>query len=476
MRVALINTNRMRPPIAPIGLEYVGEALIAAGHTVDVLDLCWAADPTDAVARFLAAAEYRLVGLTLRNTDDCSLGGRSFLADFAASVRAVRRHSDALLVAGGIGFSVMPEVALEASGADAGIWGEGEFALPELAHRLERGEDWRTVPGLVRRQGEAWRRNPPAFGDLETLPPFARDLVDGRRYFAEGGQAGIETKRGCPCHCIYCADPVAKGATVRMRPPAAVAGEIERLLARGIDHVHTCDAEFNQPQAHALAVCREMADRGLGERLRWYAYCSPAPFSPQLATAMARAGCAGINFGADSGDAAMLRRLGRAYGPDAIVDAVRHCREAGMAVMLDLLLGGPGETAESIARTISLVKQAAPDRAGISLGLRVYPGTPLAAMAERGQLADGLSGDATGAEPLFYLEPALAATATALIERLVAGDERFLFLSTADAERSYNYNANEVLEAAIRKGHRGAYWDILRRRQAGSGTIARDDG
>jgi len=42
MRVALVNTNRMKPPIAPIGLEYVAEALGAAGHRVEVLDLCWA--------------------------------------------------------------------------------------------------------------------------------------------------------------------------------------------------------------------------------------------------------------------------------------------------------------------------------------------------------------------------------------------------------------------------------------------------
>ncbi len=45
--------------------------------------------------------------------------------------------------------------------------------------------------------------------------------------------------------------------------------------------------------------------------------------------------------------------------------------------MLDLLLGSPGETSESIGQTVELVRRAGPDSAGVSLGVRVYPGTEL---------------------------------------------------------------------------------------------------
>ena len=120
------------------------------------------------------------------------------------------------------------------------------------------------------------------------------------------------------------------------------------------------------------------ARRGLGDKLRWYAYCSPAPFSRELARAMRAAGCVGIDFGADNGNAEMLKRLGRDFGPTDILNATRWAKEEGMAVMLDLLLGSPGETRESIEQTVELVKQADPDRAGVSLGVRVYPGTELA--------------------------------------------------------------------------------------------------
>ena len=32
-------------------------------------------------------------------------------------------------------------------------------------------------------------------------------LLDNQRYFVEGGQGNVESKRGCPKQCIYCADP-----------------------------------------------------------------------------------------------------------------------------------------------------------------------------------------------------------------------------------------------------------------------------
>ena len=54
MNIALVNTNRMKPPIAPIGLEYVAEALRIEGYDIEILDLCWADDWSSAVTEFFA--------------------------------------------------------------------------------------------------------------------------------------------------------------------------------------------------------------------------------------------------------------------------------------------------------------------------------------------------------------------------------------------------------------------------------------
>ncbi|MBI3944763.1 MAG: cobalamin B12-binding domain-containing protein [Armatimonadetes bacterium] len=470
MSVLLVNTNVMQPPIAPVGLDYIGAALQAAGYRVDLLDLCFEADAMGAVDRALAGREYRLVGLTLRNTDDCYYPGRGwFVPSLRPLVARLRAGTDARIVLGGVGFSTMPEAVLELTGADLGVRGEGEFPLLRLA----AGD--REVPGLVRRTPEGFRSRPPEPGDLSALPPMPRDLADNERYHREGGQIGFETKRGCNAACVYCADPVAKGRQVRLRPPEAVADELAGLASRGIAYLHTCDAEFNRPPEHALAVCEALIARGLGERLRWYAYCSPVPFDAELAGAMRRAGCVGVNFGADSADDGMLRRLGRDHCAADVRAAVEACRRHGLVTMLDLLLGGPGETGESVRRSLAVVREIAPDRAGLSVGVRVYPGTALSRAILRGDaggpgaLRGPGAADGGFAAPTFYLSPALGEGIFPLVGEVVGGDRRFFFSDPTAADRNYNYSGNDVLVDAIARGYRGAYWDILRRLQEGAG-------
>ncbi len=465
MNVALVNTNRMQPPIAPIGLDYIASALKAAGHEVRLLDLCWEEDAERSIARFFNnEPEFGLIGMTLRNTDDCVFTSRrSFLAGFLDLVKAVRNNSAAPIVLGGVGFSTMPGQVLSRADVNYGVWGDGEFVMPALADRLEKSDKNLDLPNLILRSNGSWRRNPPAMRSLQDLPPMRRELVDNGRYFQHGGQAGFETKRGCFGACIYCADPVAKGKQVRVRPPADVADEIEALIGQGIDCLHTCDSEFNMPEDHALAVCREITGRGLGEKIRWYAYCAPAPFSRELAGAMRRAGCAGIDFGADNGSETMLQRLGRSFGPGDIFNAARWSREVGMSVMLDLMLGAPGESRDSIVQTVDLMKRADPDRVGVSLGVRVYPGTALERKVAGGKDEAGLVGGGDPFDPLFFLEPEIEQGVFEWLHALIGDDRRFLFYDPSRPKQNYNYNDNQRLVDAIRQGHRGAYWDILRK-------------
>jgi hypothetical protein len=185
---------------------------------------------------------------------------------------------------------------------------------------------------------------------------------------------------------------------------------------------------------------------------------------------MGEAGCVGINFGTDSGDPAMLRRLGRAHTPQDIGQAVRRCHQAGIVAMLDLLVGAPGETPASVARTIEVVRGAEPDCVGVALGARLYADTPLArqlaaplAAGDHAGLRGHLTDNADLAMPLFYLAPELGEDPVGLLKDLLAGDERFFFGWPDDTQADYNYDDNPELVQAIRDGHRGAYWDILRR-------------
>jgi len=471
MRVALVNPNRLRPPIAPIALEFLAQALLDAGHEPHVVDLCFATDPQGELGAALGDGGHGLVAITIRNTDDCFMAsGESFLPEYVDLVAAAREATQAPVVLGGAGFSATPTGLVRATGADYGVVGDGEGALVMLAAALESGCAPTCRDGLIGRDARGPRAALAACPRYAEEGPLRWAFVDVERYFREGGQAGLETKRGCPMTCIYCADPLSKGTALRLRPPPVVADEMGALAARGVDHFHLCDSEVNVPTSHLAAVCEEIIARGFGESVRWYGYATVAGFDRELAELAVRSGCAGINFGADSGDAGMLRRLGRSYGPEDILTAVAACKSAGLAVMLDLLLGGPGETRESIARTIGLVKHAAPTCAGVSFGLRIYAGTELAALVRRAGPLEATAA-ARGAvrdnddlaRPVYYVEPGLGDDAERFIAESIAGDKRFFFGGQVEAEADYNYNNNALLEQAIAAGARGAYWHILAR-------------
>jgi radical SAM superfamily enzyme YgiQ (UPF0313 family) len=325
---------------------------------------------------------------------------------------------------------------------------------------------------LIWRQEDVWHENPPAWPQTLDVPT-QRDAIDNAAYFRLGGQIGLETKRGCGRQCLYCADPLAKGPLARRRAPEAVADEVESLLAQGVDVLHLCDAEFNLPPEHARDVCDAMIRRDLGSRVRWYAYLAVVPFDEDLARRMRRAGCVGINFTSDSAHPAMLTTYRQPHGKDDLARAVRLCRENGMAVMLDLLLGGPGETPETLADSIAFFRSIEPDCIGAGLGVRIYPQTGMAThMASEGPLETNSAirrhydGPIDLLRPTFYISPLLGERPARLVRDLIAGDRRFFPPEEEGLEKGpqgdHNYNANQSLSDAIAGGARGAYWDILR--------------
>jgi radical SAM superfamily enzyme YgiQ (UPF0313 family) len=473
--LTLINTNTMTPPIGPLGLEYVAGAVRAAGIKVDVVDLCLADDPATSLKDYFAANQPRLVGLSFRNVDDCFWPKADwFLPKLAETVSELRGMTDAPIVVGGVGFSIFPKRIVEYVRADFGIRGDGEQATISLLSELQGAGKFERVGGLVWRRDGRMVANRPRWPSPLSLPT-SREAVDNLAYFKAGGQCGLETKRGCNRQCVYCADPLAKGWTIRPRDPAQVADEAEALLAKGIDVLHLCDSEFNVPRNHALAVCEEFSRRSLGGRLRWYTYMAVVPFDAELAAAMAKAGCVGVDFTGDAACPLMLKNYRQMHMKGDLASAVRFCRDNDMAVMIDLLFGGPGETPDTLTETIEFIKQIDPDCAGAPIGIRVYPGTEMARIAElEGSLEDNpnihrkYDGPVDFLKPTYYISGTLGPNPARLVNDLIAGDKRFFGpLEEADAPEEavstdHNYNENLALAEAIRQGARGAYWNILR--------------
>jgi len=480
--LTLINSNMMLPAIGPIGLDYIAFSAKKAGFEVEILDLALVEEPIEAMRKYFSNHQPELIGVSFRNVDDCFWPSADwFVPKLKDSIKTIQSLTDAPIVIGGVGFSIFAESILKYTGADFGICGDGESAIIELVRQLQGKRVFSDVPGLLWQENGTILSNRPSWPDSISLATN-RDFIDNWSYFKLGGQCGLETKRGCNRSCIYCADPLAKGSKLRLRNPSEVADEVNSLLQQGIDVLHFCDSEFNIPRNHAYAVCEELNRRSLGSNFRWYAYLSPVPFDAELAGIMAEAGCVGIDFTGDSACESMLQTYRQQHTREDLAAAVELCRSNNIAVMIDLLLGGPGETPETVEETIEFIKKINPDCAGAALGIRIYPGTHMETIVatelhvgKEVNIRRKYSGPIDLFQPTFYISEALGENPAELVRELIGGDERFFepeveskFQTTeGDIDSGYNYNKNQPLVQAIEKGARGAYWDILRRLRQG---------
>lgn len=404
MKVLLIaaNTERINMVTLPVGLGLVAAATQQAGYETTFLDLLDAPDPSFALRRAIESGKPDVIGISIRNVDDQTSAAPRMLLDQARGVvEQCRAASQAPVVLGGPGYSIFPEEILEYLGADYGVWGDGERAFPELLARLEHGEDPCAVPGVLRRGGGA----PPSRAVAEPFDslPLWDELASWPGAHRDPGVwVPIQSRRGCPNDCSYCSTSRIQGRTIRTRSPRAVVEHIGRLARSGLERFYFVDNSFNIPEGHALELCRHLS--ALQPRVSWRCILYPEKVPEYLVSAMASAGCDEVSLGFESGCLRILREMNKRYTPEQVKAASDLLRTYGIRRMGFLLLGGPGETRDSVEQSLAFASSLGLEGLRITVGIRIYPGTPLARRA----VAEGVvRDDDTLLSPKFYLAPGL---------------------------------------------------------------------
>lgn len=354
MRIAFISANRERLPDAciPLGLLYV-IASTPEHHETRLIDLVFADDPDEYLSKELADFDPDLVAMGIRNIQNNDYSGISTnLERLKGFVAQVRKRTDAPLVLGGAGFSVMPQELMELLGADYGIAGEGERLFPLL---LESIEGAGAVPeGILVAGGRAAGPLTTArsFIDLNRLTPPDRTLVE-REYYTVYGTDSVQTSRGCALKCTYCTYPKIEGSARRLMSPSLVADEFERAAANGANHVFVVDSVFNLPRRHASSVCETLIERG--NETPWTCYANPISFDDELASMMVKAGCVGMEVGSDSGCDDVLQSLRKGFTTRDITALHEKAERHGIADCHTFILGTEGETIDHVKRSLDFI-------------------------------------------------------------------------------------------------------------------------
>lgn len=389
MRVLLVsaNTEQINMPVLPVGLAGVAAATESAGHEVHFLNLMVREGSLSILEEAVANFQPEVIGLSVRNIDDQRMPSPRFLLEpVKAMVACCRKISRAPIVLGGAGFTIFPQSALSYLEADMGICGEGEEAFVKLLERLSRKADLADAPGLVLPERVSAPRR---IRDLDKLP-FPKALLSfPARIHGENIWLPFQTRRGCAMDCSYCSTAAIEGRVLRKHSVPVAVAAMARLAEAGFSNFFLVDNTFNLPKAYAMDLCAEIIRRRLD--IRWRCILYPWKIDEELAERMAEAGCVEASLGFESGSKAVLRSLNKRFQPEEVRSIARRLEDHGISRLGFLLLGGPGETRESVLESLRFADSLELEAVKVTTGIRIYPQTKLAAVAlEEGRIAGGM--------------------------------------------------------------------------------------
>ena len=410
MRVLLVYANQTPDvlPAPPVGLSYVAGATHRAGHDVRFLDLMPKSDAPSALRATVHEFCPQVVGFSVRNIENLvHQRVERHMDALAGLIAVVREWSEAVVVLGGPAISILGPTALAHLDADFAVVGEGETTFPKLLAALVTGAEpqcYGEIAGLCYRDGDRIVASEPV--RLSTFHASGlAEWIDWLAYERLGSTWPIQTKRGCRMRCSYCVYPSIEGAGCRLRPSAEVVDEIAEVAATvGPRAFEFVDSTFNVPADHAIAICREIIRRRLRVTLTAMGV-NPLDTSEELFALMKEAGFRSLMITPEAANDIMLRNLRKGFTRDHVVRTARWVRAADLAASWFFMLGGPGETPETVEETVTFVEEHLNWKRFLTIfftGIRILPGTELARYA----VAEGrLDPDDDLFEPVFYFSP-----------------------------------------------------------------------
>src|SRR5579863_6981562 len=274
-----------------------------------------------------------------------------------------------------------PEETLRASeDIDFVVRGEMDYSVVEYAH----GKPLAEIPGASFLKDGKFVKNevrPQLHTEELDALPFAVDVykqnVQIEKYtvpFLLHPFVALYTSRGCPALCTFCQWPqTISGHAWRVRSTENVAREIKA----GLEHFPQLkefffdDDTFNIRKDRVLDICQKFKPL----KFRWS--CNARVHSDyETLKAMADAGARLFIVGFESGDDQILKNIKKGATVEMARTFMKNCKKVGIKVHGDFIIGLPGETAETIQKTIDFAKELDCEIIQVSLA-HAMPGTEL---------------------------------------------------------------------------------------------------
>lgn len=345
MKVLLINPPGWQKGSTNLGLCYLAGNLLANGHEVLILDVNATNDSPEVVAKKAAQYAPGIIGFSLKT----STANAALLLSKAIK----ERYDKAVHVAGGPHVTLAyKECLLENPEIEYCFLGESDASFIDFVKRLEEGGDPKKVAGIAYRDGGKVAATAREYiEELDSLPIPELEAIENFSF--KDFRYPMITSRGCPYPCTYCCVGVVSSKKWRSRTPENILAELRTVTQKyGITSFEILDDNFTLRVDRAKEFCRLLIESRLN--LSWYCHngIRADKIDMELARLMKEAGCTSVALGVESGDAEIFDSIKKGEPLEAIVNAVKCIKAAGMKAVGYFIIGLPGDSLEGIKKTI----------------------------------------------------------------------------------------------------------------------------
>ncbi len=361
--------------LPPLGMLYVAAQVEKAGYNVRVIDAEAEQLSNDQTIQLVKEFQPDLVGIY------CTTANFKQMVALADHLK--KAVHCAIFFGGPHGTYYGEETAMQ-DPVDIVFLGEAEQTTPEVLQILQnKGIGLHRVPGIMfQYNGKIIKTDDrPFVKNLDDLAFPAFHLVDVKKYrpspqhILRTPSITMITTRGCPFKCTFCHVPVLFKDTYRQRSVENVIAEIKELKAKyGIKEVQFYDDLFG---ANKIWL-EKFLDTIITERLdiTWSCLTRIDTLHKDLVQKMRKAGNWCIFFGMESLDNNILKAINKKLTVEQIEKAIVACKEAGIEIRANFILGSPNETPEIAKKMIKRICELNPDYVKFNV-MTPYPGNPI---------------------------------------------------------------------------------------------------
>lgn len=328
----------------PVGLGYIAENLAHNKIDYDIMDMGFNYRSSKAIQK-IKAFKPDLLGVTMMSF--MYLKSHELISEIKRALPNIH------VVIGGAHGSCYREKALElCPDIDYVVTFEGDETIVDLCKGVPLNE----IKGLIYRETNnkiTYNGDRKFIQDLDRIPYPKYNKFELSKYIFN--DIDIASSRGCPHRCTFCSVKVVAGRKLRFRSANNVVDEIQHWYERGYRKFNFIDDNFTFKYDRVYAICDEIEKRGLQNLKITNANGIRADRADRdLLKRMREIGFYYIGFGVECGNDKILKNIKKGESMAQIREAIETACDLGYDVVLNFLIGSPGESWDDIKDSVAL--------------------------------------------------------------------------------------------------------------------------